>query len=195
MSRKAAEPKHRYADLSNKIKIAIDRQNAVNVLRDSEQRLSDIINFLPGQHVCHQPVRTGNRLESCHRRDDRHRCRRDAGEGGVRYAIPFYGIRRKILIDLIFEPDEIIAKDYAHIIHEKDMLIADTVLSRPKGRTVTLMGKAGPLYNREGEIVGGDRVHPRYIGTEECRKRNSRSQRADLRGLRRNCGANMKNWQ
>ena len=36
-----------YADLSNKIKIAIDRQNAVNVLRDSEQRLSDIINFLP----------------------------------------------------------------------------------------------------------------------------------------------------
>jgi len=143
-----------YADLSNKIKIAVERQNAVNVLRDSEQRLSDIINFLPDSTFV---INRSGQVIAWNRAIEEMTgiaAGEMLGKGEYEYAIPFYGIRRKILIDLIFEPDEIIAKDYAHIIHEKDMLIADTVLSRPKGRTVTLMGKAGPLYNRQGEIVG-----------------------------------------
>ncbi|MGD0081298.1 MAG: PAS domain S-box protein [Methanoregula sp.] len=143
-----------YADLSNKIKIAVERQNAVNVLRDSEQRLSDIINFLPDSTFV---INRSGQVIAWNRAIEEMTgiaAGEMLGKGEYEYAIPFYGIRRKILVDLIFEPDEIIAKDYAHIVHEKDMLIADTVLSRPKGRTVTLMGKAGPLYNRQGEIVG-----------------------------------------
>ncbi len=66
----------------------------------------------------------------------------------------FTASRRPILIDLIFEPDDFIAKNYAHIVHEKDQLIADTTLPRPQGRIVTLMGKASPLYDRQGEVIG-----------------------------------------
>ena len=76
------------------------------------------------------------------------------GKGDYEYAIPFYGQRQPILIDLIFESDEVIARKYAHIIHEKDILIADTTLPHPKGKPVTLMGNASPLYNRQGKIVG-----------------------------------------
>ncbi|NMB78136.1 MAG: PAS domain S-box protein, partial [Methanomicrobiales archaeon] len=76
------------------------------------------------------------------------------GKGNYEYAVPFYGARRKILIDLIFETDEVIATNYAHIFHEKDTLIAETSLPRPKGQPKILMGKASPLYDRQGEVVG-----------------------------------------
>ena len=76
------------------------------------------------------------------------------GKGDYEYAVPFYGQRQPILIDLIFGSDEVIAKNYSHIVHEKDILIADTALPHPKGAPAILMGKASPLYNQQGEIVG-----------------------------------------
>jgi PAS domain S-box-containing protein len=76
------------------------------------------------------------------------------GKGDFEYAIPFYGQRRQTLIDLVFESDEVIAKRYEHIIRDKDILIADTTIPLPDGKTITIMGKASPLYNRHGEVIG-----------------------------------------
>ncbi len=76
------------------------------------------------------------------------------GKGDYEYALPFYGERRPILIDLIFESDKEIAGKYAHIVHQNGFLIADTTLPRPKGNPATLMGKASPLYDRHGAIMG-----------------------------------------
>ncbi|HPS23917.1 MAG TPA: PAS domain S-box protein, partial [Methanoregulaceae archaeon] len=70
------------------------------------------------------------------------------------YAIPFYGERRPMLIDLIDEPDEIISHHYTHIIHNRDLLIAETTLSCPKGKLGILTGTASPLFNCQGEIIG-----------------------------------------
>jgi len=51
------------------------------------------------------------------------------------YAIPFYGKRRTILIDLIFKSDEEIAKNYSGIIGKKsNVLIAKTTLPQLKGK-------------------------------------------------------------
>ena len=36
-----------FAELGHKIKIAVERRRAISALKDSEQRLADIINFLP----------------------------------------------------------------------------------------------------------------------------------------------------
>ncbi|PKL58505.1 MAG: hypothetical protein CVV34_01940, partial [Methanomicrobiales archaeon HGW-Methanomicrobiales-5] len=76
------------------------------------------------------------------------------GKGDYEYALPFYGERRPILLDLIFEPDAVIEQKYSHIVRDNDALIAETTLSHLHGREVTLFGKASPLYNTHGDIVG-----------------------------------------
>ena len=62
--------------------------------------------------------------------------------------------RRPILIDLIFEPEEQIQEHYSGIRRENEVLIAETDLPRPLGKQLTLMGKASPLYDRQGKITG-----------------------------------------
>ncbi|HEX3001812.1 MAG TPA: PAS domain S-box protein, partial [Methanoregula sp.] len=133
---------------------AVKRKEAERSLQESEKRLSDIINFLPDATFAID--RSGHVIAWNRAIEDMTGVTAAdmLGKGEHEYAVPFYGVRRPILIDLIFEPDNIIRERYAHIIHEKDILIADTTLPRPKGKAVTLMGKASPLYNRQGKVVG-----------------------------------------
>ena len=77
------------------------------------------------------------------------------GKGNYEYALPFYQNRRPILIDLIFEPDKKIAKNYSDIVRkEREVLIARTTLSQPKGKRSVLWAKASPLYDDRGTVVG-----------------------------------------
>ena len=151
---KGGDPTAQFAELAHKIRQAIARRQAEFSRIESEKRLTDIINFLPDATFA---IDRSGKVISWNRALEEMTGVAAAdilGRGEYEYAIPFYGIRRKILIDLIFEPDDIIASHYAHIFHDKGILIADTTLPRPMGRIVTLMGKASPLYNRQGEIVG-----------------------------------------
>ena len=151
---KGGDPKAQFAELAHKIRQAVSRQRAEILRIESEKRLADIINFLPDATFAIDRegyVIAWNRaieeMTGIPASDI-------LGKGDYEYALPFYGTRRKILIDLIFEPNEIIEKSYTHIVREKDILIADTTLPRPRGMNATLMGKASPLYNSSGEIVG-----------------------------------------
>jgi PAS domain S-box-containing protein len=131
-----------------------DRKSAEEALRDHERRESDIINFLPDATFA---IDRSGHIIAWNRALEEMTGLPAAemlGKGDYEYAIPFYGQRQPILIDLIFESDEVIAKKYVHIIHKKDTLIADTTLSLQKGTPVTLMGVASLLYNSQGEIVG-----------------------------------------
>jgi PAS domain S-box-containing protein len=151
---KGGDPSAQFAELAHKIRQAIARRQAEFSLIESEKRLADIINFLPDATFA---IDRAGKVIAWNRAIEEMTGVAAAdilGKGEYEYAIPFYGTRRKILIDLIFEPDDIIARDYAHIIHDKGILIAESPLPRPQGRNVTLMGKASPLYNRQGEIVG-----------------------------------------
>jgi len=151
---KGGDPRVQFAELAHHVRQAILRRHAERSLVESEKRLSDIINFLPdatfaidreGQVIAwNRAIEEMTGVSAAEM----------LGKGNFEYAIPFYNARRKILIDLILEPDRNIYRDYAHIIREKDTLIAETSVPRPKGKQVTLLGKASPLYNREGEIVG-----------------------------------------
>ena len=151
---KGGMPDAQFAELSHKTRQAVEHRRAESEIRDHEQREADILNFLPDATFAID--RSGLVIAWNHAIETMTGvvAAEILGKGNYEYAIPFYGERRPILIDLIFESDEIIARKYAHIIHEKDILIADTTLPRPKGIPVTLTGKASPLYNRQGEIVG-----------------------------------------
>ncbi|MEN6342477.1 MAG: PAS domain S-box protein [Methanospirillum sp.] len=131
-----------------------DRKAAEESIRDLEQKEADLINFLPdatfaidraGRIILwNRAIEEGTGMPAAEM----------LGKGDYEYAIPFYGRRRPILIDLISEPDEVVARRYGHIVRDRDILIADTTVTLPNGKEVVLMGKAGPLYNREGEVVG-----------------------------------------
>jgi len=151
---KGGEPTAQFAELGHKIRQAVLRKRAEFSLVESEKRLSDIINFLPDATFA---IDTSGRVIAWNHAIEemtRVSAAEMLGKGDFEYAIPFYGTRRKILIDLIFEPDGVIARDYTHVSRKKDALNADTTLPHPLGKTVSLMGRASPLYNRLGEVVG-----------------------------------------
>jgi PAS domain S-box-containing protein len=151
---KGGDPRSQFAELSNKIRYAVQQKRAEASIRDHEQREADIINFLPDATFAID--RSGKIIAWNHAIEEMTGVPAAAmlGKGDYEYAIPFYGQRQPILIDLIFEPDDVIAKKYAHILHKKDSLIADTSLSFLKGQPATLMVMASPLYSRQGEVVG-----------------------------------------
>ena len=151
---KGGEPVSQFAELAHKVRQAVQQRRAETSIRDHERREADIINFLPDATFA---IDRSGRIIAWNRAIEEMTGFAAAdmlGKGDYEYAIPFYGRRQPILIDLINEPDEVIAKNYAHIVREKDTLIADTTLPQPKGTPAILMGKAGPLYNQQGEIVG-----------------------------------------
>ncbi|MBN1195263.1 MAG: PAS domain S-box protein [Methanomicrobiaceae archaeon] len=125
-------------------------------LRKSEKMLSDIINFLPDPTFAID--REGRVIAWNHAIEEMTGVAAAdmLGKGNHEYTIPFFGERRKILIDLIFAPEEEILKlQYHNIIRrEGKLLIADTSLPHLHGKKAVLWGKAAPLFNENGEMFG-----------------------------------------
>nr|WP_320160312.1 PAS domain S-box protein [uncultured Methanoregula sp.] len=151
---KGGDARSQFTELAHKVRQAVSRQRAERDLRASEKRLYDIINFLPDPtfaidregHVIawNRAIETLTGVAASEM----------LGKGNYEYSLPFYGYRRPLLIDLVFEPDDHINGHYSGIIREKDVLIAETDLPRPQGQPIVIMGKASPLYNPAGEIIG-----------------------------------------
>ncbi|HET6581657.1 MAG TPA: SpoIIE family protein phosphatase [Methanoregula sp.] len=76
------------------------------------------------------------------------------GKGNYEYALPFYKVRRPILIDLVFMPEIEIEKKYDTVERIGETLVVDIFIPdfRPGG--VFLWAKASPLYDLEGNISG-----------------------------------------
>ena len=76
------------------------------------------------------------------------------GKGNYEYALPLYGVRRPILVDLALQYNEDVAKNYTYVKKEKDTIVAETTIDDFKGKKVYLWGKAAPLYDKDGNIIG-----------------------------------------
>jgi len=76
------------------------------------------------------------------------------GKGNYEYALPFYGERRPILIDLVLMPGEEVERKYYHIKRKGDLLIGETDVPVVRGEKRFLSGWAHPIYDASGEIVG-----------------------------------------
>ena len=76
------------------------------------------------------------------------------GRGDYEYALPFYGERRPILIDLALESRGPVASNYNHFRSEGRIITATTKGAHPGGRNVVLWGKASPLVDGNDTIVG-----------------------------------------
>jgi PAS domain S-box-containing protein len=151
---KGGEPMSQFTELEHKVRQAIQQRRAEASIRDLERQQADIINFLPDATFA---IDTSRRVIAWNRAiEEMTGVPADSmlGKGDYEYAIPFYGQRQPILIDLVFSFDETVAGNYTHIIRKKDILIADTAILRVRGKPVTFMVIASPLYDRQGRVVG-----------------------------------------
>ncbi|MDD2703572.1 MAG: ATP-binding protein, partial [Candidatus Omnitrophica bacterium] len=77
------------------------------------------------------------------------------GRGDYAYAVPFYGRRRPILIDLVGMHDRMTEAKYSYVKRVGDTLYAEVFVSRLfDGKGAFIWVKASPLYDSEGAVVG-----------------------------------------
>lgn len=129
-------------------------KRAEEALNDSKRRLADIINFLPdatavidkdGKIIAWNKAiedMTGVKAEDI------------LGKGDYEYAIPFYGQRRPVIIDMALRTPEELDRNYSNIKLQNGVLIGEAYAPNLKGEEAYLLGTAAALYDSSGKIVG-----------------------------------------
>ena len=131
------------------------RKQAEEALKESERRMTDIIDFLPDATIA---IDRQGRVIAWNRAIEEMtgvKAEEMLGKGDYEYAVPFYGVRRPILLDLVLKPDKKIEQSYYSILEkQKDLLIVDTWVPLLKGKRAFLWAKASPLYDSKGDVIG-----------------------------------------
>lgn len=133
-----------------------ERKAAEEETKNAYQQLWDIVEFLPDATFV---VDNDKRVIAWNRAiEDLSGLKKEdvIGQGDYAYALPFYGVRRPILIDLLDESVEEIRQNYTFIKVEGKTLYAETYLQNFRNRgECYLWGVATPLYDQHGKRVGG----------------------------------------
>jgi len=130
-----------------------ETKQAQEALRASQERLSQIIDFLPDATMV---IDLEGRVIAWNRAIEEMTgipARDMLGKGNYEYAIPFYGERRPVLIDLVNRWSGEIERRYRFITRKGDTLVSETYdsLVSPGGY---LWSKASPLYDHKGKVIG-----------------------------------------
>ncbi|MBN1167370.1 MAG: PAS domain S-box protein [Methanospirillaceae archaeon] len=151
---KGGNPKAGFAELVYQVKQAVRRKEAERSFVQSQKQLADIIDFLPDATFAIDRsgiVIAWNRaieeMTGVSKKDM-------LGKGDHAYGIPFHGVTRPVLIDLIDAPLEVIAENYHDISRTKTSISAETTIFKQGGEPITVLGKACLLYDEKGEITG-----------------------------------------
>jgi PAS domain S-box-containing protein len=152
---KGGDPKSQFIELEYKIRLAIERRQTADELSESRQRMRDIIDHLPDATVAidldgkviawNQAMEemTGVPKEEI------------LGTRDHSYGLPFYGIKRPILLDLVLREDKEVEEKYTLITRKGNKLISEIYIPRLYGgKGAYLWFIASPLYDRHGGITG-----------------------------------------
>ncbi|MFA6413355.1 MAG: PAS domain S-box protein [Syntrophales bacterium] len=129
-------------------------KEAEEALRESERRLGDIIEFLPDATLA---IDREGRIIAWNKAIEEMTGFKAAdmlGKGDYEYALPFYGKRRPILIDFVSNWDEEMEKQYSFVHKFGDVLVTETNVPFVRGRNRILSGRAVPLYDGSGQVIG-----------------------------------------
>jgi len=130
------------------------RKRAEKELMESRQELSDIIEFLPDATLV---IDKEGRVIAWNRAMEEMTgvtAKEMLGKGNYEYAIPFYGERRPILIDLVLRPDEACERKYVDVRRKDKVLIGEAYMPALRWGEVYLLGTARTLKDSQGYVIG-----------------------------------------
>ena len=132
-----------------------DHKRAEDALRESEQRLADIIDFLPDATFAvdkEAKVIAWNRAMEEMTGVDRNDM---IGQGDHAYTVPFYGERRQQLLDLLDKDDNEIVSNYQYVQRKGNTLYAETFTPALQGgKGAYVWATAGPIFDSLGNRIG-----------------------------------------
>jgi PAS domain S-box-containing protein len=77
------------------------------------------------------------------------------GKGNYEHAIPFFGERRPMLIDIALDHNKIIETEYKHLENNNNILTITDTFHKSLGKKGTyISATATALYNKKGEKIG-----------------------------------------
>lgn len=128
---------------------------AEKALLDSQRRLSQIIEFLPDATMVIDAHGTLIAWNHAMETLTGFKASDMVGKGNYEYALPFYGKRRAVMLDLVMTENDELASEYVYVRRDGNRLVSETYLPDFCGRgPVWLWNVAAPLYDDEGRIVG-----------------------------------------
>jgi len=132
-----------------------ERKRTENEIRSTNKRLAQIIDFLPDATFV---IDTMGKVIAWNRAMEELTAVSAGdmiGKGDYEYAIPIYGQRRPLLIDLVLDPREELEARYSNVVWKGDSVTAETYLSPDVGRReYHLWGTATVLYDEQGRVIG-----------------------------------------
>ncbi len=125
-----------------------------SALRDSRQRMLDIVNFLPDATCVIDRKGTVIAWNHAMERLSGVKAKGMLGKGDYEYALPFVGRRQPVLIDMAMNPKELAKNSCVKIDRKGDILAGELPLSSVPGEERYLHTIAAPFRDSEGNVTG-----------------------------------------
>ncbi|MGD9490142.1 MAG: tetratricopeptide repeat protein [Methanoregulaceae archaeon] len=152
---KGSDPKSQFAELDGMIRQGLQRKIAEESLHSADRRMVDIINHLPDATFA---IDSEGTVVSWNRAMEEFtgiRAGQMIGKGDYEYAIPFYGKRRPVLVDLLnYSAEEIERCAYANVKKEEPSVVAETRNAMRKGEPATMWVRATRICDEKGRVIG-----------------------------------------
>ena len=153
--KKGEDPRHQFRDLVTMVKRAMERSSLGRALGTTQRIIADMINFSSDPSFAVD--RDGKVVAWNDSMEQLTDIPADAmmGKGDNIYSEPFFGTRKKMLVNLVFEPDEEIKRQKYMLVSRvpKGPVIAVIRGQKKDGREWTLWMKAMPVYDSQGQYI------------------------------------------
>jgi PAS domain S-box-containing protein len=152
---KGEDPKTQFRELAHMIKQARDRRSVGRSPGTSKRIIADVMSFSPEAMVGIDREGTVIAWNTAMAELSGVNAEVMVGRSDHEYAVPFYGKKVPMLVDLVFATDaELGAHNYNIVSRDKGAVIAWTRVVRPDNRELTLWMRAMPVYDGKGVFIG-----------------------------------------
>jgi PAS domain S-box-containing protein len=129
-------------------------RNVQRALMESQQQMTHIIEFLPDAIFA---IDRAGRVIAWNKAIQEMTgvpASEMIGKSDYEYALPFFGERHPILVDFVFKDYTDQVSNYDFLVRVDNTVVAESSKCTVNGKHIIFYGKASPLYNSKGEIVG-----------------------------------------
>jgi DNA-binding response OmpR family regulator/TolA-binding protein len=153
--KKGEDPRHQFRELVNMVKRAMERSSLGRALGTTQRIIADMINFSSDPSFAVD--RDGKVVAWNDSMEQLTDVPANAmmGKGDNIYSEPFFGTRKKMLVNLVFESDEEIKRQKYMLVSRvpKGPVIAVIRGQKKDGGEWTLWMKAMPVYDSQGQFI------------------------------------------